>query len=91
MYPNPTSNENFSLKITSTTTDNLSLEFVDIIGKKIYTENGLKEYNVITVLNIFEGICFVKLLKNGKMIAFHKLVNVFFKQIWAKPHKRSTV
>ena len=74
IYPNPTTNGNFNLKITSTNTEGLSLEIVDMTGKKIYFENNLKQNNIISTPNISEGIYFVKLLKNGKLVATRKLI-----------------
>lgn len=74
LYPNPTSNGNFNLEINSTNPEELSLEIVDMTGKKIYTENNLKENNLISTPNISEGIYFVKLLKDGKMVANQKLI-----------------
>ena len=74
IYPNPTTNGNFNLKITSTNTEGLSLEIVDMTGKKIYTKSNLRENNSISTPNISEGIYFVKLLKNGKLVATQKLI-----------------
>lgn len=74
IYPNPTSNGNFDLKINSTNTQDLSLEIFDITGKKILSKNDLKEDNIISIPNISEGIYFVKLLKEGKVVANRKLM-----------------
>lgn len=75
IYPNPITNGNFSLKINSTNTQDLLLNIFDVAGNKIYTKNNLKEDNIISVPNISKGIYFVKLLKNGKMVASRKLIN----------------
>ncbi|MBK5212380.1 MAG: T9SS type A sorting domain-containing protein [Flavobacteriaceae bacterium] len=74
IYPNPSTNGKFNLKINSTNTQGLSLEVIDIAGKKIYAENDLKENNTISLPNISEGIYFIKLLKDGKMVANQKLI-----------------
>ncbi|MBK5212379.1 MAG: T9SS type A sorting domain-containing protein [Flavobacteriaceae bacterium] len=74
IYPNPSTNGKFNLKINSTNTQGLSLEIVDMTGKKIYAENDLKENNTISLPNISEGIYFIKLLKEGNMIASKKLI-----------------
>lgn len=74
IYPNPSTNDKLNLIINSTNTQGLSMEIVDMAGKKIYTENDLKENNTISLPNISEGIYFIKLLKDGKMVASQKLI-----------------
>lgn len=74
IYPNPTSNGKFNLKINLTDTEELSFAIFDVAGKKIYSENDLKENNIISIPNISEGIYFVNLMKNGKIISVRKLL-----------------
>ncbi|WP_026449772.1 WD40/YVTN/BNR-like repeat-containing protein [Aequorivita capsosiphonis] len=74
IYPNPSTNGKFNLKINSTNTEELLLEIVDITGKIIFSENDLKENNSISLPNISEGIYFVRLMKDEKMVATKKLI-----------------
>lgn len=74
VYPNPTTDGKFNLKINSLSTAGLSVEMVDINGKKIFAKSDLEEMNTFSFTNISNGIYFVKLLKNGKMVAAKKLL-----------------
>ncbi len=74
LYPNPTTDGKFNLKINVSSTAELSMEIVDINGKKIFAQSDLKEMNTFSLTNISNGIYFVKLLKNGKMVTSKKLM-----------------
>lgn len=74
IYPNPTANSKFNLEFTTSKLEGFSIEISDINGRKLFTQINLKENNSISIPNISEGIYFVKLLKNGKMVASRKLI-----------------
>ncbi len=74
VYPNPTVDGKFNLQFNISELENLSIEIVDINGKSLFSKTDLKENNSISVPNISEGIYFVKLLKNGKMVGSKKII-----------------
>ena len=74
IYPNPTENGNFNLKFNIPELDGISIEIVDVNGKKLFAQTDLKQNNNISVPNLSEGIYFVNLLKKGKMLTSRKLI-----------------
>src|SRR5690606_9532671 len=74
IYPNPTANGNFNLKFEVSDLEEISIEIVDVNGKKLFAQTDLKKDNNISIPALSEGVYFVKLLKNGKMITAEKLL-----------------
>ncbi|MCB0455081.1 MAG: T9SS type A sorting domain-containing protein [Aequorivita sp.] len=52
----------------------MSIEIVDVNGKKLFAQTDLKQNNNISLPNLSEGIYFVNLLKKGKIVAIKKLI-----------------
>lgn len=74
IFPNPTENGNFTLKFDIPDLEGFSIEVIDVNGRKLYVKADLMKNNHILVPNISEGIYFVNLLKNGKILTSQKLV-----------------
>jgi|TARA_R110000823_G_scaffold227834_2_gene355175 photosystem II stability/assembly factor-like uncharacterized protein len=74
IYPNPTVNSKFNLQIDISDFEGISIEILDINGKRIFTETSLKKNNSISLPNISEGIYFINLLKNRNIVGNHKLI-----------------
>ncbi len=74
IYPNPTENGNFNLKFDISELQGISIEIVDIHGRKLFVQTDLQLNNNISLPNLSEGIYFVKLIKNGKIIVIEKLL-----------------
>lgn len=75
IYPNRSSKGQFSVKINSFELDGLSMEIIDINGKILYQLDTLKQDNVLNVPTLSNGVYFVNLLKNGKIINSQKLMD----------------
>ena len=54
--------------------DWISIEIVDVNGKKLFAQTDLKQNNNISLPNLSEGIYFVNLLKKGKIVSIKKLI-----------------
>ncbi|MCB0453431.1 MAG: T9SS type A sorting domain-containing protein [Aequorivita sp.] len=52
----------------------MSIEIVDVNGKKLFAQTDLKQNNSISLPNLSEGIYFVNLLKKGKIVSIKKLI-----------------
>jgi len=76
MYPNPTANGNFNLKFDVSNLEGVSIEIVDVNGRNLYSQTDLEKDNNISIPALSEGIYFVNLLNNGKMIAAQKLLKL---------------
>lgn len=74
IYPNPTVNGKFNLQIDISDMKGISIEILNINGRKLFAQNDLKKNNIISILNISEGIYFLNLVKNGKILTSRKLV-----------------
>ena len=74
IYPNPTASGNFNLKFSVSNIEEISIEVMDVNGRKLFSQTDLKKDNNISIPNPSEGIYFVKLLKNGKMLAAKRLL-----------------
>jgi hypothetical protein len=74
IYPNPTMSGSFNLNFNISEIDGISVEVVDVNGRKLFEQTDLKKDNNFSIPNLSEGIYFVKLLKDGKMIAAEKLL-----------------
>jgi hypothetical protein len=74
IYPNPTANGKFNLQFDTKDTGGLSIEILNLNGKKLFAKSVLKKNNTFNISNISKGIYFVKLLKEGKMVASRKLI-----------------
>lgn len=74
VFPNPTLNGNFNLKLSTPDTNGLSLEIMDLNGKLLMVKNELTEQNIINISHFNSGIYFIKLMKNGTMVGSRKLV-----------------
>ncbi|MCZ4320143.1 YCF48-related protein [Aequorivita viscosa] len=74
IYPNPTANGKFNLKFDVSDLEGISIEIVDVNGRLLFAHTDLKKDNNISIPVISEGIHFVKVLKNGKMMTAKKLL-----------------
>lgn len=74
IYPNPTISGSFNLNFNISEIDGISIEVVDVNGRKLYAQTDLKKDNNISIPALSEGIYFVKVLKNGKMVTAKKLL-----------------
>lgn len=74
IYPNPTASGNFNLKFSVSNIEEISIEVMDVNGRKLFSQTDLKKDHNISIPNLSEGIYFVKLLKNGKMLAAKRLL-----------------
>lgn len=74
LYPNPTINGSFNLNFNISEIDGISIEVMDVNGRMLFVQNDLKKNNIISILNISEGIYFLNLVKNGKILTSRKLV-----------------
>lgn len=75
IYPNPTRQGQFNVKINSYDFKNTSLQIVDGFGKLIYQENVKATDHAISIPNLAKGIYFVRFLQNGNTITTQKLIN----------------
>ncbi len=74
IYPNPSNSTNFNIDFNSTSTDNLSIDILDIQGRKIISEDELYNRISIDISSFNNGIYFVTFFENGIMIATEKLI-----------------
>ncbi len=74
IYPNPTINGKFNLQFNISDIEGISIEILDINGRMLFAQTKLKENNSISIPNISEGIYFVNLVKNGKIMMSRKLI-----------------
>lgn len=74
LYPNPSSQTNFNIDFSNLNIDYLTIEILDINGKRIFSENKLHNEMSIDISNFSEGIYFVELIKNGIIIDNQKLI-----------------
>lgn len=74
IYPNPSINGSFNLNVNISEIDGISIEILDINGRKLLAQNDLKKNNIISIPNISEGIYFLNLIENGKILTSRKLV-----------------
>ena len=74
IYPNPSKEGQFNIKINSSNLDGLSMEIININGKTIYRDENLKTNNTFSLPTISESVYFVNLLKNGRVLSSQKLI-----------------
>ncbi len=74
LYPNPVINTSFSIDFNTLDTKEMSIEIIDINGRKLLSKENLTSYMNIDLLDVVQGVYFVKLLKNNQTIAIEKLV-----------------
>jgi photosystem II stability/assembly factor-like uncharacterized protein len=74
LYPNPSNQTNFYIDFNNLNINNLSVEILDINGKRIFSENKLHNDMNFDISNFSEGIYFVELIKNGTIIDNQKLI-----------------
>ena len=74
IYPNPSNEGQFNVKLYSSNLKGLSMEIIDIYGRSIYSYDNLKEHNIFSLPTISEGIYFINILKNGRVLNSQKLI-----------------
>ncbi|HLR76153.1 MAG TPA: T9SS type A sorting domain-containing protein, partial [Balneolaceae bacterium] len=73
LYPNPARNR-VTLDLKEKNPENLSLQVVDIRGRKVYQTQRLTRKTTLKITDWFSGVYFLKLLKHGKLVATKKLI-----------------
>ncbi|WP_339699076.1 YCF48-related protein [uncultured Marixanthomonas sp.] len=74
IYPNPIMEDNFKLTFKTPEYENITLEIMDINGRKVFQTNNLKETNTLSIPQSSAAVYFVKLLKNNQTIAIKKII-----------------
>ncbi len=67
IYPNPNNGE-FNVKLNSNSFENSTLEIIDVLGKKIHSQNLTNQQTIINTKNISKGIYIVKLTKENQTV-----------------------
>lgn len=75
IYPNPTQQGQFQIKMEILTFENTGIQIMDYLGKEIYQENINSKHHQIHLPNLSQGIYFVNLIQNGNILSTHKLIN----------------
>lgn len=71
IFPNPASEV---LNIRQFSNENLTIRIVDIIGQTLLTETLNSNLHQLSISNLNNGIYFIELIKNKKIVERHKLV-----------------
>jgi photosystem II stability/assembly factor-like uncharacterized protein len=76
IYPNPSYSNELNIKLTNAEFSSLSIKIFDINGKLTLKITDLNSVEKINISNLNEGVYFVKLLKEDKIIDVKKLVKM---------------
>lgn len=71
IFPNPA---NEVLNIRQFSNEKMTIRIVDIIGQTILTQTLTSNQNQLSISNLNDGIYFIELIKDGKIVKQHKLV-----------------
>jgi hypothetical protein len=70
MYPNPANNQ-LNFKVDES---NLSIQIIDLLGKTIVSKKTLVSNQSIDLNNLNNGVYFVSVLKDGRVVKTEKLI-----------------
>ena len=74
IFPNPTMDGFFNIKLESDRDDNYDIVISDVLGKEIALLTNIKSTS-ITTLNVNKnGIYFIQLIQNGQLVSTKKLI-----------------
>lgn len=76
IYPNPSYSNELNIKLINAEFSSFSIKIFDINGKLTLKRTNLNSVEKINISNLNEGVYFVKLLKEGKIIDVKKLVKM---------------
>jgi hypothetical protein len=72
IYPNPSIN-NFKIDFTNSV-ENVEMRLVDVTGKLIITQSVNGMHHTVNTNNIDNGLYFIQLYKNNKLVVTSKIV-----------------